>query len=106
MKESQKILIEVYPEYENIIKSLCNGELDDIKGECTDRIRNGDIVRCSRGICAVEIQGYGGSYRYVNGKYRNMAMGNKGYLRSLETGIAIRSEWGYMRVIKKAEDYD
>lgn len=102
MNEQQKQLLTVYPGYEELIESYCNGYFDNIEGVSSARIMDGDIVRCSQGVCVVEIQGESGGYAHVQGKYRNITIRNEGFLRSLETGEAVRSSWRTLRVLKRA----
>lgn len=67
----------------------------------SDKIMNGDIVRTSRGLCEVEIQGSYDTYMMIDDKCENIAIGNYGFLRILETSERYRARWEDLSVVKR-----
>ncbi len=103
--EQQEFLVKVRPYLKKLVDMYNKGEFNEVQGKISNAIMNGDVVRTvNHGVCVVEIQGYQGSYGYVNGEYRNLAIGNIGFLYSLETGEAIRFQMINLRVLKRAMD--
>lgn len=66
---------------------------------------HGDVIEFNKMICQVEIQGYEGAYRTIDGVIENCAVGSEGFLVELITGNRFRAKWGQdVKIIRNSKN--